>query len=554
MREEFRILDCTIRDGGYINNWNFSIKDVKNMCKALDLAGVDIFEIGFLNNKDGLPIWRNCDKQSVKSIREVRHNIKISAMLEVGTVGMQLALPNETGIDILRIALNKDKVSCCFDQIKRYKDLGYEVFIQLMGITSYTYEDLIDVIKKLDDLSVDCINIGDSYGALIPEKTHEIISLMKRTVKAKVGLHAHNNMQLGMANALAAIEAGANIIDGSLYGMGRGGGNIPTELLVSYFQKIYNERFNVLPLLEFIDRTMLTWYQQPNWGYSLPSLISGVYECHPYYTSKLIEKREFTIDQILKTAKIVSERNVTGFSENLLEGIIEKILIQKTESGHMTLAQFISENTGKVKYLNRHDGKDFLILGNGPSIKEYYNEIEIFIKQKNPIILGANNLGKNFIPHYHAFNNQRRFEAYRDNVDKRSILLLGPSIQLDQITWDYERIFCYNSFLNDVDIIEGIVTSNCRSISALLIAVAISMGANKIYLAGMDGYSEELIKNGHTMFYEEDESTKLEDTQEKHKSNGRFLNQLDNLLYNKNGNRLSFITPTTYKIPSMHKV
>lgn len=553
MNKNFKILDCTIRDGGYINNWNFKISDVKSMCKALSLSGVDIFEIGFISDKTNLPKWRVCNKEDVKYVIGQQQTMKISAMLEADTLGIKINVPKETGIDILRVALNKNKVLESLKKIEQYKKAGYEIFVQLMGITSYKEEELVNIIRQIEICkSVDYISIGDSYGALTPNQTFKIISLIKKNVKLKVGLHAHNNMQLGMANALAAIQAGADVIDGSLYGMGRGGGNIPTELLISYFEKIYKNRFSVLPLLEFIDRTMLSWYEQPNWGYSLHSLISGVYECHPYYTSKLIEKREYTIEQVLETAKIVNKSDVIGFSQNFLDNIIDESFLQKTIVGKLPLTEFIEKNKGQVPYKNRHQGKTFLILGNGPSIVENFEKIQKFIKEKEPIILGANNLGGNFIPHYHAFNNQRRFEVYENNVNPYSRVLLGPGVSSFEDKANYEKIFCYNSFLEDVDIINGVITSNCRSISVLLIAVAIVMGAESIYLGGMDGYLNGALKCGSTMFYKEDESIKIEDLIEKHQSNEKFLNQLDYLLNEINGKNLKFITPSTYKLRSTY--
>lgn len=542
-----KLLDCTIRDGGYVNNWDFPIDFVKKAYNAALNSGVDVFEVGFLSDDMQLPLWRRSPPEEVQSVR-TSDKMLISAMLENDTVGMKLELPTKTGIDILRVALNKDKVKGSLPHLKKYRDQGYQIFIQLMGITSYSDIEILNIISEVEAAeSVDYINIGDSYGSLLPTETHRIISLMKRNSRLRVGLHPHNNMQMGMANIIAAIDAGADIVDGSMSGMGRGGGNVPMELMLAYFGKLYPNRFNVLPALEFINVNMIKLMQQYEWGYSLAGVLSGVYECHPYYTSRLVEKRQYTIGQILKTVKIVNNREVIGFSDQLLTSIIENGFEENSEELAKTVTKFVQENSRNVLYLDRHKGRNFVVLGGGRTLKNYHKDIIQYIADNDAIVLGANNLDGLFIPNYHAFNNQRRLEQYGENVSTQSRILIGPGIDEPERFAEAEKIIAFNSSVTALKIEDGVVTSNCASISVLLGAVAVAMGASSIAFAGLDGY----IGDANSMFYDEERSKHQHDILDMHNQNEKYLRQLITCAKTTNCKEITFITPTTYKTSDM---
>lgn len=541
--KDFLVLDCTVRDGGYVNNWEFDLNTVKRMYMSSSSAGTDIFEVGFLGGDEDVALWRRCPAWAVKEVRGSGET-KISGMLEANTVGMKLGDPSETGIDILRVALNRNRVLESLPKVQEYYLQGYQVFIQLMGITGYKDIDILRILEEIQKCeSVEYVNIGDSYGSLLPAQTEHIIKLMKSNTSLKVGLHPHNNMQLGMANILVAIEAGADIVDGSMYGMGRGGGNVPLELILSYFGKLYPDRFNVLPVLEFIDQSMMRLTKLYDWGYSLPALLSGVYECHPYYTSKLVEKREYTIDQILKTVQIVNKSNVIGYTEELLRRIIENGFAEPDTEIGSDLDVFIKENVKTVSYCNRHKGRKFVILGNGPSLLDYQDKIKNYVNEHNAIVMGANNLDGLFEPTYHAFNNQRRYDQFGCNVSPASTLLLGPGIDLSNVNINYEKIICYNSSVTKLDIRDNVITSNCRSISILMAAVALVMGAESITFAGVDGYIE-----GARLFYDEEESIYSEDIMKKHLANQEYLQYLVCCAKKMGNISIDFLTPTTYDI------
>ncbi|MFW6016069.1 MAG: aldolase catalytic domain-containing protein [bacterium] len=553
-----KILDCTIRDGGYITNWEFDKKMVKDVYDASSKAGIDFFEVGYLNNSDSdLPIWKRSSSEDIKAIKDGVDGAKIAVMIDFKKID-EINIPEHSNseFDMIRVALHKNQISESVKYLKKIKNSNYIVSVQAMGITSYNVNDFQELFNAFGNANfIDYLYIADSYGSIVPQKIKELVIKFKENINCNIGFHSHNNMQMGLANTLAAIEAGVDIVDGTLYGMGRGAGNLPLESLVAYLAKEVKDKFNILPLLEIIDRHFVQLKEDYNWGYNLPYLLSGVYECHPYYTKKLVDYREFTIEDILKTVRKINNIDPIGFSEELLNKFMTDGYINVKDSANdfsismlNSKNENISEDNNLINYKNRHIGRDFLILANGPNLKKYNKKIHSFIEKHNPIVMGPNYLDDLFIPDYHAFSNKRRFLQYIDTVDEKSALLIGNSIEKsvikEKINRDYEIMQYINSSSNDFDIINGIITSNCRTVSILLIAIAIVMGAKRIFVAGMDGY---LNYDSSYHFYKEEEARKNELIKEKHALIYKYLKQID--LYLKNNNKHSFyiITPTSYE-------
>ena len=206
-----------------------------------------------------------------------------------------------------------------------------------------------------------------------------------------------------------------------------------------------------------------------------------------------------------------------------------------------------------VTYEDRYKGRDFLILANGPTLKKYKDDIDEFAGEYDPVILGANYLGGLLVPHYHAFSNKKRFINYVDQVDERSKLLLSSSFDKEFIASytkrDYETIVHLNRVSNHFSIKDGIITSNCRTVSILLIAVAIVMGAKRLFIAGMDGYKdkENFVSGGVHFYKESEEGENLRMLVEKHNWNEKVINSINSFLTLQNKEGLHIITPTSHK-------
>ena len=332
-----------------------------------------------------------------------------------------------------------------------------------------------------------------------------LIEPFKEINNTKVGFHPHNNLQMAFANSLEALRCGADMLDCTLSGMGRGAGNLPTEVLLSYLQLSIKDRYNVIPVLNCIDRFFPDLVVDEPWGYQLPYMLSGIFQCHPSYPKTLVELREFSVDEIWNILEIVSKAKPIGFSKDVLNEIIGSGFFGKVSQESFTISEQSEKSQDKkpvekivaikkktkehrkfdVSYADRHKDRNFLILANGPTLKSYKEKIEMFIERYDPVILGANNLSGLFIPHYHAFNNKRRFVDYIESVNDNSSLIIGTNIP-DQLIKEYtsrkhESLYFIDRLNPEFDIKDGIIQSNCRTVSVLLLGVAIVMGARKIF-------------------------------------------------------------------------
>ena len=555
---DFEILDCTIRDGGYLNNWRFDKKLVREVYRALSKCGVDFVEIGYKGTKeyfspDEYGLWRFSFEDDICEVVSNIKGAKLAIMADYGKIKVEdFRSCHDSPIDLVRVAAHKDDLEEAVSLLEKIKEKGYQVALNAMGYSNYSRNDQRALLGLIKDAEPDYFYVVDSYGSLFPHQIEPIFEPLLNIENVKVGFHPHNNLQMAFANTLEAIRCGVHIVDSTIYGMGRAAGNLPTEVIISYLEKEKEDRYNSIPILNIIDRYFIDLQNENKWGYQLPYMLSGMFSCHPNYAKGLVDYREYTIEDIYKALDYIRKKNSVGFSKALLdnltrEGIIGGILEAET-TGKAALK--ITGDSSEVSYINRHQGRDFLILANGPTLKEYKPKIEKLIEKHDFVTLGANYLAGLFKPDYHAFNNKRRFVSYIDTVDRESKLLIGQYISSQMIAEytgrDYERI-CYLDLLNaDFGIDEGVIATNCRTISVLLLGVAIVMGAKRIFCVGMDGY-KGLEKGGLHFYNEADEKEDQEMIVERHRWCQRFLSQIDEHLHKEGKEGIHILTPTSYK-------
>ena len=557
-QKQFEILDCTIRDGGYVNNWDFDKRIVKDLYKNLSRAGVDIIEIGFRNiSHKKSEIWQSTSEELIQELFSDVSGAKIALMLDY--VHADLAsIPDkkESLVNMYRVACHKDKILDAISLCNEIKTKGYLITIQIMGIVGYSQEELEKIVGPLSKSKLDYIYFADSYGSLFPKDIRKYVECFKPTNK-KIGFHPHNGLQLAFANTLEAINCGVDIVDGTVYGMGRGAGNLPIEVLITYLEKtLSHERYNSIPILDLIDRYFLAIKKETDWGYCLPYMLSGIFEVHPNYAKQLTDYHEHSMDDMVKALEIVKNLKPVGFDKKLINDVIANGFVKplaEQEVQHDEEEFKTLKRKYPISYKDRHKGKDFLVLGNGPSLQKYKGDIDVFIDRYDPVIMGANFLGDLFVPHYHAFSNKKRFINYVGQVKDQSKLLLSSSFDEDFINGysdkKHETIVHLNRAANSFDIKDDVVTSNCRTVSILLIAVAIIMGAKRIFIAGMDGYKKEQgLISQWTHFYKESEETEnIRMLIEKHDWNERLLYSINSFLTAHNRETLHIVTPTSHK-------
>lgn len=553
--QDIQILDCTIRDGGYVNDWRFSRDMVRETYRALSKSGVDYVEIGFRGSEkyfhpEKYGLWRFTSEEELRSVTRNIRGAAIALMGDFGKIDLEdFPARSESLASLVRLAVNKTKVYDCIDLLEKIKAKGYLVSLQCMGYNAYTDAERQDLLAALAKTSLDYVYVGDSYGSILPFQMAGFFEPMLAVGTFKAGFHPHNNVQMAFANTLEAMRLGVHIVDSTIYGMGRGAGNLPTEVILAYLSLAGGQKYNVIPVLNCIERFYLDQFAETPWGYQLPYMISGIFNTHPNYAKELLGRQEYSMEDIWKAMHCVRQIGPVGYDSALLGELLGQGVI-----GVKVTCQVVADSEAEVPnvvppYVDRHPDREFLILANGPTLKSHHDDIRRFIELHNPIILGANFLSGLFIPHYHAFNNKKRFESHVESVAPSSTLLLGVNFPEEYIreyvSRDYEPLVYRDILDTDFDIRDGMVMSNCRTISVLLMAVAVVMGGKRIFVAGMDGYLSAVKE---TLFYSEKfDPRERQINLERHQWNDMFMKSIDEYLKRRGGEGLHILTPTGHE-------
>ena len=288
-RPEIKVLDCTIRDGGLMNDHQFDDETVRAVYTACVQAGIDYMELGYKASKrifapDQYGAWKFCDEEALRRIvGDNETHLKLSVMADTERTDYHTdILPSDQSVlDMIRVASYIHQIPSALDMIKDAHDKGYETTINLMAISTVSELELDKALEMIAASEVEVIYLVDSFGALYSEQIHYLMRKYlhyAETGNKQVGIHAHNNQQLAYANTIEAIIMGANRLDGTMAGLGRGAGNCPLELLLGF---LHNPKFRLRPVLECIQEHIEPLREQLGWGFDIPYMITGLLNQHP---------------------------------------------------------------------------------------------------------------------------------------------------------------------------------------------------------------------------------------------------------------------------------
>ena len=290
VREDVRVLDATIRDGGLCNDFMFTDEFIKDLYLNNVKAGVDYMEFGYKADRDifdesKFGKWKFCKDEDIRAIvGENNTPMKIAVMADVGRCNyIRDFLPKEESpIDLVRVATYIQTIPEACEIIEHCHKLGYETAINIMAISKNKTEDIRMALDIFGQTSVDTFYIVDSYGTFYPEEIRRISQLYLEYAEKynkNVGIHNHNNQSLAFANTIDALQEGVSYLDCTVMGMGRGAGNCQSELLIGFLK---NPKYRVEPILDQIERYMLDLKDRGvKWGYDIPYLITGQHNSHP---------------------------------------------------------------------------------------------------------------------------------------------------------------------------------------------------------------------------------------------------------------------------------
>lgn len=323
IESDVSILDCTLRDGGFIIDWDFGQSSIRNIYTSLISAKTDIVEVGYLKNNIAYTKDRAVfsDTVSIRWLLESKKRIAncfspmTVAILDYGQCDMENIKPHTNqDVEGIRITFKRRDMDKALEQCSYIQSLGYRVFVQPVSITDYTDIEILSLIEKVNNIEPYALSIVDTYGFMQKQDVMRLFMLLDHNLKSgiHIGYHAHNNFQLAYSNAVAIIEShGVRpvIIDTSVYGMGKSAGNACTELMMNYMNVTYGKKYCLEKILELIDSEISKFQKEGNWGYSFKYYLASAYRCHPKYVDYLVRKKTISVCVIARILMEIPKRH-----------------------------------------------------------------------------------------------------------------------------------------------------------------------------------------------------------------------------------------------------
>lgn len=474
------ILDCTLRDGGYCNEWNFGFDNAKKITSGLVEANTEIIECGFLTNR----VSYNPDVTKFNTVEEIapiipqnRDGRIFVAMMNYGEFNIDdLSVFDGSSIDGIRVAYHKKNRFEALDLCKKIKSKGYVVFIQPMVSLSYSDEEFLEMIHIVNDIEPYAFYIVDSFGMMKSKDLTRLFYMVEHNLMENIwiGFHSHNNMQLAYSNAqqLTMIQTNRNlIIDSSIYGMGRGAGNLNTELFVDYLNENAGKKYEIKPLLVLIDDILNEFYQRNYWGYSLPNYISASHNAHPNYAGYLDDKKTLTIEDMNEIFDMMDEEKRVSFDKKYIEDLYLR---------YMATGKIQEDHKSELK--EKLENKTVLLVAPGKSSIDEKDKILKCVCNGDMVVISINYAYSEYVPDFIFISNLRRFRELQD-TDKAKCIVTS-NICADGVYLQTK----YRELVNA----EEAVSDNA---GLMAIKFLINYRVSKILLAGFDGYSHDVKEN-----------------------------------------------------------
>ena len=480
--KSLRLLDCTLRDGGYVNDWHFGHSVIIGTYKRLDSSGADFIEVGFLDDRRPFDINRTiqpnteCYDEIFKGV-EKKHAIPV-AMIDFGTCSIDnIADCADTFIDGIRVIFKKEKIEQALPFCKAIKDKGYKLFIQAISITAYSDIEMLQYVEKINEIHPFAFSIVDTYGFLDQRKLDKYFSLIDNNLDTDIalGYHGHNNFQLAFSNTLHFIQLYTNrmlIADATIYGMGKSAGNCPIETIALYMNQLYGKNYDVCQYLEILDTDLMSVYQNHYWGYKYNFYISAMQNCHPNYVQYLLNKKTLSISSVNTILSEIPEEIKLHYNADYIE---------------KAYLEYQSRNIDDTEAINSlsmaMSSKNVLVIAPGRSLQTESTSINNYINEKRPVVVSVNFDPDTYEVDYVFVSNAKRYSKLSDISDssmiKHNLIVTSNIVPYDRPA-DY--ILNYSS-------LQSANKQNSDNALLLLLAALAKMTVKEVALAGFDGYS-----------------------------------------------------------------
>lgn len=485
---DIKLLDCTLRDGGYVNNWNFGYSTTICIVERLAEANVDVIEVGFLDERQPFDKNRTIQPDTASFDKILTGvdtgNSMLVAMIDYGTCGLDRIAPcSESVLDGIRLIFKKPKMREAVSFGRELIKLGYAVFFQMVSITSYTDRDMLDFIDLVNEVPPYAVSIVDTYGLMHKEEMLDYFFMLDRNLKPgiQIGYHSHNNFQLAYANTCEMLKKKAKhgiLVDGTAYGMGKSAGNAPLELLAMYMNENCGKSYDLNQILEIIDTNIMRIYRQQYWGYNLLYFLAASNDCHPSYIDYLLNKKTLSVKGVNEVVKKIPNKLKLNYDKDCIEDL------------YVEYQKQIIDSVGALDTIRKmFEGKSILLLGPGKTVVSEQNVIDTYIEEKRPIIIAAN-----FVPSFYNIDvvfvsNAKRYAMLQSDFKNiRSKITTIATSNVTAVGKPFDFMLNYVEFIDEDHLIED---------NALVMLLKILRHCNpeSVALTGFDGFSEHSSDN-----------------------------------------------------------
>lgn len=492
------VIDCTLRDGGYYNDWDFSRDLISEYLQAMEAASIDYVELGF-RSFDKVGFRGACAYTTDEFIRSlpIPTKLKIGVMMNaaelvnhsagpVEAAKLQFVSANESPVSLIRFACHVHEFEAMLPVCKLLKDMGYMVGINLMQVADRSEQDIESIAQLASNYELDALYFADSMGSLDPLQTTKIVQALKRYWKGALGIHTHDNMGRAMANTLAAIAEGVTWVDSTVTGMGRGPGNVQTEYVVIELEPLRKVKVNLTPLLVLIRKHFRPMQIERGWGANPFYYMAGQYGIHPTYIQEMLNDPRYEETEILSVINHLKKVGGKKFSTEIME------------AGRQ---QFGGATSGNWRPADEIAGREVLIVGSGPGVKAHRKAIEAFIVKFKPYVIGLNTqktIDDKLID-IRAASQPYRLLADRDIYKTLpQPLVVAFSRLAEEVVESLSDVKTLNFGLiteqNKFEFNESSAVVPTSLVVAYALAIATSGKAKHVYLAGFDGFGSDDLR------------------------------------------------------------
>ena len=494
-----KILDCTLRDGGYYNEWDFDPTLARSLFTSLNETGIDIVEVGYkAPPQPGFAgLYRYCPDGQLAELRalsRVQYAFMIDAkefLTREGRADRELIRAHikprsESLFSWCRIATHQATLAGATELVREIRGLGFQVGFNAMGISLLSERQIADSLHEVTAAGADVFYFADSFGSLRPEDVLRYLKLIRRDYGGAIGIHTHDNQGLAFANSEAAIADGVDYVDGTVMGMGRGAGNLKLEqLLLSLYFRDGRKDLNPYALVDLIETHFEPLHREHKWGWDFSYMLSGLQNIHPTYCQKLKSTHQFTLGQVAGILREIPAAKRSSYCATSLAESTARVLPRAEAGGRERWAPpLFAAPTGCEK---------ILVVGTGPTVKQHAAALRAFIARHRPLVIECNHSGVlDGLPRVIAALNEVRLAELkqRGELSGATAVLTGlETVPAELALPGLLRVPCHLQ-PDIVRVRPGEVVIPAFVVGMFAVAVAVMLRPVALYVAGFDGFTD----------------------------------------------------------------